>query len=153
MTTPEVEAVATDGAGAGLRAAVPGAVVPGLETIVERYIAMRDKKAEMKAAFVKSTETIDAGLEKIERYFLTQMAKMGLESLPTSAGVAYKTAKTSATVADPAMFRKWIIDNESWHFSDLKANKTAIAAFKEEHDDLPPGINWREEITVNVRRK
>ena len=30
--------------------------------------------------------------------------------------------------------------------------KQAVEQYKEEHGDLPPGINWREEVVVNVRR-
>lgn len=131
--------------------AVPAATT--LDTVVEKYIALRDRKAVLKKKFDTDVESIDAGMEKCEHYFLTQMNLLGLESLPTAHGVPYKTTKTSATVADPQMFRQWVIDNNAWPFLDVKANKTAVASFKEEHADLPPGITWREEIAVNVRRK
>jgi hypothetical protein len=124
-----------------------------LDSVVEKYITLRDRKAELKKEFERNTESIDAGLAKCEMFFLAQMQKMGLESLPTRHGVPYKTTRTSATVADPEIFRQWVIANQAWPALDVKANKTFVAAFKEEHQDLPPGINWREEITVNVRRK
>lgn len=126
---------------------------PTLDTVVEKYIILRDRKAELKKEFERNVESIDAGLAKCETYFLGQMYKMGLDSLPTKHGVPYKTTRTSATVADPEIFRQWVIANGAWPALDVKANKTFVAAFKEEHQDLPPGINWREEITVNVRRK
>lgn len=126
---------------------------PTLDTVVEKYIILRDRKAALKAKYEADVESIDKGLEKCETYFLAQMTKLGLDSLPTPHGVPYKSRKTSATVADPEIFRNWVIENGAWPALDVKANKTFVAAFKEEHEDLPPGINWREEITVNVRRK
>lgn len=132
----------------------PGpAVDTSLAPIVQKYIELRDRKAALKKAYDLSVESIDIGLEKCERYFLTQMNKMGLESLPTEFGVPYKSNQTSATVADPELFRNWVIEKQEWSALDLKANKTFVAAFKEENQDLPPGINWREQIIVNVRRK
>ena len=129
------------------------AAPPNLDNIVEKYIILRDRKAALKAKYDADVACIERGLEKCEFYFLTQMNRLGLESLPTVHGVPYKSKRTSATVADPAMFRAWVIENVQWHMLDIKANKTAVVAYKEEHEDLPPGLNWREEVIVNVRKK
>jgi hypothetical protein len=126
---------------------------PTLDTVVEKYLALRTRKAELKAAYEKSVADIDAGMDRCEAYFLTEMNRLGLESLPTKHGVPYKTTKTSATVGDPLMFRQWVVEHENWAFLDIKANKTAVEAYKTENKDLPPGVNWREEVAVNVRKK
>lgn len=126
---------------------------PMLDALVEKYIALRDRKAELKAKFKADTEAIDAGMAKCEAYFLTEMRRQGLTALPTEAGVPYQSTQTSVTVADWPAYFAWMQAGERWEFLDHKANKTAVVAYKEEHQDLPPGLNWREEIVVNVRRK
>jgi hypothetical protein len=35
---------------------------------------------------------------------------------------------------------------------ERRVSKAAVEQYKDEHGNLPPGINWREEITINVRR-
>jgi hypothetical protein len=35
---------------------------------------------------------------------------------------------------------------------DVRASKTAIVEFVEANADLPPGINWRAETVVRIRR-
>lgn len=130
--------------------AAPAATI---DTVVAKYIALRDRKKELKDAYDDQVAAIDTGMARCEQYFLAEMQRQGLESLPTKAGVPYKTAQTSATLGDADLFRQWVIANGAWHMVDWKANKTAVVAFREENDDLPPGVNWREELKVNVRRK
>lgn len=130
-----------------------------LDGVVERYIQMRDKKTALKKAYEADVAQIDSTLERCEAFFLANMNRLGLESLPTKFGVPYKSRQTSVRVADPVMFRDWVqsgpppdAEDTRWVCLDVKANKTAVAAFKEANDDLPPGLNWREEVIVNVRR-
>ncbi len=123
-----------------------------LDDLVERYIQLRDRKAALEKDCKEKTAVLSEAMERCEKIFLAAMNEQGLESLPTKAGVPYKTTKTSATVADPAAYRQWVIDNNAWAALDVKANKTFVKEYKEEHQDLPPGINWFEQIAVNVRR-
>lgn len=124
-----------------------------LDQMVKKYIQLRDRKAQLKKTYDEQTEAIDLVLAACEKHFLIAMNEQGLEALPTAEGVPYKTKKTSATVADPSMFRQWVVDSGEWAALDIKANKTYVAAYKEEHKDLPPGVNWFEAIAVNVKRK
>jgi len=124
-----------------------------LAPMVQKYIQLRDQKAVLKAAFDKDTDAINAALAKCESYFAGQMAKLGLESLPTEFGVPYKSTRTSCTVADGEAFFAFCRDNDAWELLDKRAAKSAVEAYRNEHDDLPPGLNWREEIVINVRRK
>lgn len=133
--------------------APPVVAAPQLDAIVAKYIALRDAKATRKKAYEADIETIDAAMDKCELYFRNTMLAQGLTSLPTKSGTPYMTEKTSVTVADPALYKAWIeADPSRWAFLDVKANKTAVVAYKEEHNDLPPGLNWRAEVAVNVRR-
>ena len=123
-----------------------------LNAVVQRYVELRDLKASLSAAFKNQAAEIDAGMEKIEKFFLIEMEKSNLEALPTEAGTPYKSTKTSATVADWPSFLAWVQENGKWELLTRGASKDAVKAFREEQNDLPPGINWREEIVVNVRR-
>jgi hypothetical protein len=35
---------------------------------------------------------------------------------------------------------------------ERRVNKTAVEEFKAEHGEIPPGVNTRQEIVINVRR-
>ena len=125
---------------------------PKVALIVERYIQLRDRKAELKAAYDASVKDIDSGMERIERHLLGELTTMGATSMATPFGTPYIAVRTSATVADWPSTLDYIRENEMWDMLERRVNKTAVETFRNERDDLPPGINWREERVVNIRR-
>lgn len=126
---------------------------PLVSQVVEKYIALRNKKSEMKKAYDASVADIDAAMERVENYLLHHMQETGVDSLGSSAGIAYKTTKTSAQVADWDAALGFIRENGVWEMLTKAVSKDFIKAYKEQNEDLPPGINWREEVSVNVRKK
>lgn len=122
------------------------------DEIIAKYIELRDKKKVLKDAYEGSVAKIDQALEKIERHLMVQMQANGLKSMPTAAGTAYLQPRTAATVADWDILLGFIQANEHWTLLERRVNKTAVEEYKAAKEDLPPGINWREEIVCNVRR-
>ncbi len=123
-----------------------------VEQLVEHYITLRDKKAEIANAAKAKLAKVDALLDKIEGALLLTFQQSGAESVRTKSGTAYKSTKASATVADWDAVLNYIRDNELWQMLERRVSKDAVIQFREQHNDLPPGVNWREEVTINVRR-
>lgn len=126
-----------------------------LSDLVAAYITIRDRRAARKRAFLIEDEADKSRQEKIEAVFLLKFKELGIDSVKATngAGTAYKALQTSATVADRSMFLEHVINNSAFELLDVKANKTNVAAYKEINDGaIPPGLNWREEQTINVRR-
>lgn len=120
--------------------------------IVTRYIALRDKKAEFKAEYDKKVEAVEKALERCEAYILNMLDEIGGESIKTAAGTAYVSTRTSATAADWDMVLGFIREGGHWGMLEKRVSKAFVEAYKAEHNDLPPGVNWRAERTVNIRR-
>jgi len=125
---------------------------PKVDALVEKYIALRDKKAELKSAYEASVADIDRAMERVENYLLRVMQELGVESIRTSFGTPYISRRTSASVADWEATLNWIKTNGEWHMLERRVNKAVVETFRNEHNDLPPGINWREERVVNIKR-
>lgn len=124
-----------------------------IEQLIDRYIQIRDRKAQLKAKYDGEVEALDEGLKKIENVLLSKLNELGVDSFgKKETGLAFKSTVTSATVADWDSFLGYIKENDAWHMLDHRANKTAVAEFRAANDDIPPGINWREETVVRVRR-
>lgn len=122
------------------------------EQIVKAYVTLRDKKAELKAEHAKQLAPYDEALEKLEAQMMQVLDASGAESIRTPAGTAYKSSRTSVTVADKSAFMDYIQQNMAFELLDVKANKTAVEGFLSEHEDLPPGVNMRREAVVGFRR-
>lgn len=122
------------------------------EQLVEKYVKLRDKKAEMKAAYEKEVAGIETLLERVEGKILEYLNESGIESIRTKAGTAFKATKSSATVADWDSFFAFVMETENYQMLEHRASKTAVVEYKEENGDLPPGLNWSEMVSVQIRR-
>lgn len=123
-----------------------------MQDIIEKYIELRDKKAELSAAYKKKIAGLDAALDQLEVILLEKLNEIGMDSAKGSTGTVYKSKRTSATVADWDYVLDHIQKNELWNMLEKRVSKQAVEQYVEEHGDLPPGINWREEVVVNIRR-
>ena len=123
-----------------------------IDSIIERYIKLRDKKAQMKAAFDASTADINTAMTRCEQVILEEINSQGVESVRTEFGTAFKSVTTSVTAADGEMFMQFCIANDRMDMLEKRPNKTAVEEYKAANDDLPPGINYRQAVSLNVRR-
>jgi hypothetical protein len=122
------------------------------DVLVKAFIELRDKRSTTKAAFDAEDARLKAHQEKIEAVLLQRYNERGVESSRTTYGTAYKTTVGYASVADKDALKGYIAENDAWELLTIMANKTAVKQYIEENNDLPPGINWREEVHVRVNR-
>lgn len=122
------------------------------DDVVSRYIQLRDKKAAIKAEYDAKVAKIDEVMGKAEAVLIKYFAETGLESVRTDSGTAYKTTRSSATVGDWDALFSHILSTENYQLLEHRVSKKAVEEFKEVNADLPPGVNWREEVVVNIRR-
>jgi hypothetical protein len=120
--------------------------------VVSHYIALRDQKAAIKAEYDAKVSKIDKTLDTIEAKLLEVFEQTGMDSVRTANGTAYTTIRTSASVADREIFMNYVKSHDEWPLLEVRASKAGIEQFKEMNQDLPPGVNWREERVVNIRR-
>jgi hypothetical protein len=121
-------------------------------TVIEKYIALRDKKSALKSAYELKARAIDEAQDRCEAYLMGQLKALGAESLRTDFGTAYRTTRTSATVADWELTLNFVREKEMWPLLEKRVNKTFVQSYIDQNADLPPGINWREEHIINIRR-
>lgn len=124
-----------------------------LSEAVEVYIKLRDKKAQMKAAFDAEVSPINDKLAKLEAKLMEVFNNTGMDSVKTEFGTAYTVNRTTASVADRDIFMDYVKNNEEWSLLEVRVSKTAVDQFREANDnEIPPGVNLRVERVVNVRR-
>jgi hypothetical protein len=123
-----------------------------LSELVAKYIELRDKKAQVKADFDAKVAKLDENLDKIEAVLLKTFDSAGMDSVKTEFGTAYTSTRTTASIADPDAFMTFCKANDAWHMLEKRVSKTAVEQYKDEHEDVPPGVSYRAERTVNIRR-
>lgn len=124
-----------------------------LSDAVSLYIQLRDKKAQMKAEFDSQVAPLQEKMDKLEAKLLDVFNQTGMDSVKTEFGTAYATVRTTASVADRESFMDYVKANEEWALLEVRVSKSAVDQFRSANDnELPPGVNIREERVVNIRR-
>ena len=77
---------------------------------VAQYVKLRDlikvKEKEFKDGITKYKDALD----KLNSVLLNHLNQVGANSVATDAGTVYRTEKKSASLADPAAFMDYVID-------------------------------------------
>jgi hypothetical protein len=124
------------------------------QSLLKLFIALRDRRAERKAAYQADDEGDRTKQDRIENEFLRRFNERGIDNVSSrGVGTAYKSTRASATVADWDTLLGHVQENDAWELLERRVSKTAVEQFKAAHEDLPPGVNWSETQVVNFRRK
>ena len=120
--------------------------------LIANYIKLRDKANDIKNKHKEELAPYNSAMQQIEDHIQKVMDESDLENLKSDAGTAYKSVQTSVTVADWDPFKEYIITTGSWHMLDKRANKTAVSEALDETGELPPGLDMKRSIKINIRR-
>lgn len=123
-----------------------------MDQIVRLYIAQRDYKEELEKEHKARTAAFEAFNNAAESRIRTHLREQGVESIRTDYGTAFKKHATSATVADRQALLDYALANSALALLDIRAAKAAVKEHVELHNEPPPGVNWRVEEVVQVRR-
>jgi hypothetical protein len=137
--------------------AVTTTAPPKVESIDKRigqYVKLRDKIAELKKKHEAELKPFTDALVMLNGVLLDHLNTSGGDSLTVrGVGTAYKTVKKSASVADPGVFKAFVIERGRWDLIDFRANSTGVEAYiNEGWASPPPGVNFRQIAVVGVRR-
>jgi hypothetical protein len=125
---------------------------PTVGDYIEKYIQLRDKANELKQKHKEELAPYNDAMGKLELYFQNKMNELDLENLKGHGGVAYQTVQSSVTIADWDAFFDYVSENKAFYLLEKRAAKTAVEEILEETGELPPGLNVKRNIKVNVRR-
>lgn len=120
---------------------------------IEQYVKLRDEIKRQEDDFKAKIKPYKDTLEKLNCALLAHLNAIGGDSVSAEAGTVYKTAKRSASIADRDLFWNHVMGTQDFDLLDWKANVTAVTAYVEENQSLPPGVSLSTTHVVGVRRK
>lgn len=126
-----------------------------INDLTARYIALRQKKAEISLAAKTDIDRLDAGMDRLEVLMLAWLRLAGVESARTPSGTPYLTKKTGATVSDREAFMRFVGGDFEHRMAFLTnaVSKETVATYMEQNEGVPPpGVNWYSEAAVNFKK-
>ena len=127
---------------------------PTAEKLTSVYIKIKDKRSELTAKFKEQDSALSDQLSKVKRALLDYCEEQGVDSVKTSAGMFYRSARTRYWTSDWSSMHEFILENEVPELLDKRVNQNNIKQYLEENPDkVPKGLNVDSEYIVSVRRK
>ena len=123
-----------------------------LQNAVEKFIALRDKKKDLVAQHKEELKPLNEAMLKIEAAVQNVLLKQGAQNIKTTAGTAYLSKTTKASVVDWSVFKPYMIEHDLLDMMEHRVSKDAVVEFAEEHGHLPPGIDTNETLATRFKR-
>ena len=123
-----------------------------VDAAIAAYIKLRTKKSEIENKVKAEIDKINADMTKLESWLKTKADEVGTSAFKTPAGTAFLSSKDQASVADWDALLSFIKAEGAYDMLNKAVNKSAVRAYLDETNKLPPGVNYSTTITVSVRK-
>lgn len=127
-----------------------------IEKLTKAYIAIRDKRAEIKKAFDEEYNDLGSKLDRLEAEMLRFLQEHKSDAIKTTFGTVYRQEEVKPSCSSWADLDAWIESNPDVGPSDVlekRVSKKFITEYMEHNDGaLPPGVSIYREYVARVRR-
>lgn len=123
-----------------------------INEVVRGYVALRDKKNEIKKRHAEELRPINEKMEVIEGWLQRDLMTRGVQSEKTDSGTAYLSTVVTATVRDRDEYLKFVKEKEMWDLIENRVSKSVVSDYLEETGEIIPGVNYEKTQVVRIRR-
>jgi len=124
-----------------------------INRLVKAFVKMRDKKAELAAAFKAEDDAISAQMDAVKRALLDYCKENGVESARTESGMFYRTVRSKFWTNDWEQMGAFIIEHKCPELLEKRIHQGNMQTFLQENPDLrPAGLSVDSEYTITVKK-
>jgi phage host-nuclease inhibitor protein Gam len=121
--------------------------------LVEIYIKMRDKRAEITREFEAKDAGIKQQMQLVQSKLLEACKDADADSIKTGQGTVIRTTKTRYWTSDWSSMMDFIRENDAFELMEQRLHQTRVKEFITANPDkLPPGLNSEREYSISVRK-
>ena len=122
--------------------------------LTKTYIKIRAERALLSKEFKEKDGDLIRQLEVVKEALLGYCDSLGVESVRTSEGLFFRSAKTKYWTGDWESMYEFIKEHDTPQFLDRRLNQTNVREFLEDNPDvMPKGLNIDTDYTITVRKK
>ena len=124
-----------------------------VDQVVEKIIELRDERTRIKQEYEEQDKELKRQVEKGENWLLKYLNDQGLDKFSTTSGTVFTTEQVQVNATDWPAFHEYIGRTGRLDLLQKRPATTNIRQVVDEEGEVPPGVELRTEIKVNVRRK
>lgn len=127
---------------------------PPTDKLIETYIKIRDRRAEIKNAYEAEDRELQNQINQIEIALLNICRETGTEKLGTAHGTASRIIKTRYTTTDWDKFYRFIEEHKAYELLEKRVAQNNMAQFLESRPEIKPDfVNVDKQYQIQIRRK
>lgn len=147
-----------------------------INQLVSAYRKIREHKSKIVREHKDAVGVLDEQMQTVSVEIHKVLDSMGLESVKTESGTAFKTTKDFVNVQDIEEFRTFLSDRAAvmiegsrnithdilanaiydlfpWHFFTKAISKDAVKTFMKDNEGCAPnGVGYDQQIEVQIRK-
>ena len=123
-----------------------------VEQAIQKFIDVRDQRAELKRIFEENDFRLKEAQNKIEIWLMKKLDADSVEAFKTAVGTAYISKEFKASCADWPNFWDWCREKGEMAMQEKRLSIQAIKDYYATNNELPPFVNLATERVVRVRR-
>lgn len=123
------------------------------EKLVEIYVKIRDKRAQIQKEYEKEDGRLKEQLELVTGKLLDICRETGVESMRTHAGTVSRSVTTRYWTSDWASMYEFIKEHDAVNLLEQRIHQGNIKTFLSENpESVPKGLNSDSKYTIRVVR-
>jgi hypothetical protein len=126
--------------------------MPTVAELVRDYRDERDNLALKRKEYQEAEATAKRRMAEISMQLRELSDQLGVKSFATEYGTAYRTVKESFRVGNWDETLSYIQATGNWQMLEKRIAKLATKEIYEETGQLPPGVEYEQEIDFVVRK-
>lgn len=123
-----------------------------IDSAIATYIATRDDLDRERKAYNKYEARAKNYMSRIEMFVKDKADELGMDSVRTPSGTAFRSIKTAYRVGNWDEFWAFCQANNYSHCVEKRAAKNAVKEIHDETGEIPPGLEYHVEIGFDFRR-
>lgn len=121
------------------------------DRLVRTFIAIRDRRKELKATYEKENSELAQKQRRVENELLRRAKDEEVEGFKTASGTTYQTEVKHVSIADQDDFNAFVKKSGDLYFYEQRPSLGHIVEYQNAHDGkLPPGIRMFREFRMRV---
>lgn len=126
--------------------------MPTVSDIVREYRDTRDNLDLARHEYQEKEKIAKGRMAELAMQLRELSDQLGVESFRTEYGTAYRVIKESFRVGNWDEVLSFIKRTDNWQMLEKRIAKLATKEIYEEHGEMPPGVEYEQEIDFVVRK-
>jgi len=123
------------------------------DKLAKTYLRIRAERSILSAKYKEEDGNLTRQLDMIKQAMLDHCEDHNVESVRTSEGLFFRSAKKKYWVSEWDAIHKLIVEANAPQLLDKRINQANMKEFLEENPNLKPkGLEIEEELTISVRK-